>query len=114
MDIRIEAEQKALKESFVNISEDKRRVVDGLIYRAAFMRSTLEDLEADITKNGTMEDFQQSKDVAPYQRKRPAVEIYNQTVKNYNTVIRQLTDLLPKETVVDDVDEFEAFVESRK
>ena len=90
---RIKKEEKKLKKNYENC----HKVLDGLIYRAAFMRIVLEDLENDIKENGPTEMFTQSDMVEPYQRKRPAIDIYNTTVKNYNTVIKQLLDSIPKD-----------------
>jgi hypothetical protein len=71
-------------------------VAQGLIQRAAHMRITLDDYEKDIDENGTVELFQQSASAPPYERSRPVVSNYNSLAKNYQTIIKQLTDLLPK------------------
>ena len=107
---RLKKEEKRIKSAYKNIES---KVVDGLIYRASFMRIILEDLEEDIKENGTTEMFTQSDMVEPYQRKRPAVDIYNTTIKNYNTVIKQLNDALPKTEEKDEGDGFEGFVLGR-
>ena len=45
-DRRIKKEENRLKKLFVNVDEHKKKTVEGLIKRAAFMRATLEDFEA--------------------------------------------------------------------
>lgn len=107
-------EKKRLTEQFQAIDEKKKKLVEGLIERAAFMRVLLEELEEDLNKNGYWEWFSQG-DQAPYQRKRPAADLYNQTNKNYQSIIKQLSDLLPKDVPqpMTEDDGFERFVGTR-
>lgn len=111
---KISAEVSRLEKRFKFLTPEQRGLSDGLIKRAAFMRVMLEYLEEDIRENGEFEMFTQSDMVEPYQRKRPAVDIYNQTIKNYQTIMKQLTDLLPKAPPKSEDDGFEGFVNSRE
>lgn len=77
------------------------------------MRIILDDCEKDIAENGMIENFTQSENVAPYERKRPVAELYNTMNKNYQSIIRQLSDLLPKEAAQTGEDEFKTFVGGR-
>ena len=95
---KLVGEEKAkLLKQFSALPTKQKNIVDGLIERAAFMRIMLAGLEEDIKKNGEFELFTQSDAVKPYQRKRPAVDIYNASIKNYSSIIKQLTELLPAE-----------------
>ena len=95
---KLVGEEKAkLLKQFSALPTKQKNIVDGLIERAAFMRIMLAGLEEDIKKNGEFELFTQSDAVQPYQRKRPAVDIYNASIKNYSSIIKQLTELLPAE-----------------
>lgn len=98
---------------FKGIEETKRSLVLGLVERAAFMRVQLDELEADLNANGWTELFSQG-DQKPYTRKRPEAEVYNQTNGNYQKIIRQLTDLLPKSVEAPPDDGFDSFVTSRE
>lgn len=98
---------------FSGIEETKQKLVLGLIERAAFMRVQLDELEADLNANGWTELFSQG-DQKPYTRKRPEAEVYNQTNGNYQKIIRQLTDLLPKSVELVSDDGFDSFVTSRE
>jgi len=60
------------------------------------MRITLDDYEKDIDENGTVDLFKQSATSPEYERTRPVVTNYHSLAKNYQTIIKQLTDLLPK------------------
>jgi hypothetical protein len=93
-DERVKKEITRFKRLLKDLSEDKIKVADGLIRRAAFMQVTLEDLEADINLYGTIESFSQTEGVV-YDRERPSTRIYNTTIKNYQAACKQLFDLLP-------------------
>lgn len=111
---RIRAEVKRLSAQFKDIDSKKKKITAGLIERAAFMRVALEELEEDLNTYGFWEWFSQGEQ-EPYQRKRPAAEIYNQTNKNYQSIVKQLTDLLPREDskARPGDDGFDSFVNSR-
>jgi hypothetical protein len=115
-DKRISKEEKRLRESYGNIPEDIMRVADGLIRRAAYMRITLEDYEKDLDENGYVEMFSQSDKTDPYERERPVARLYNTMNKNYQSIIKQLADMIPKEPPkkkgVED-DDFDEFVSSK-
>ena len=110
---RIKVEERRLRRSYKELSKDKLAVVDGLIKRAAFMRVTLEDMEQDLDTNGFVELFSQSEKQDPYERERPVARLYNTMNKNYQSIIKNLTDHLPKEVQVEEDDGFEAFVVNR-
>ncbi|WP_051250591.1 hypothetical protein [Paenibacillus harenae] len=94
---RVTKEENRLLKIFEKLPADAFSVAQGLIRRAAHMRITLDDYEKDIDENGTVELFQQSAGAPPYERSRPVVSNYNSLAKNYQTITKQLTDLLPKD-----------------
>lgn len=89
-------EEKRLKRQFNGIDKKAKAVVLGLIENAAFMRVQLRILKDDLSENGVTESFKQSESQKPYDRKRPQAELYNSMNTNYQKIIKQLTDLLPK------------------
>lgn len=95
-DRRIEKSEKALKSILRKrkLPNEKINAAAGLIKRIAFMQVSLEDLEADVNENGATEMFSQTEGVE-YARERPAMAIFNRTIKNYAAVLKQLFDLLP-------------------
>lgn len=109
----IKKKQKRLLNLFKGIEKTKQKLVLGLIERAAFMRVQLDELEDDLNTYGWTEWFSQG-DQEPYKRKRPEAEVYNQTNGNYQKIIRQLTDLLPKSVEAPPDDGFDSFVTSRE
>jgi len=113
-DERIKKEEQRLKRIYKNIDKDSKAIIDGLIKRAAYMRVTLEDWEADIIKNGCTEMFTQSVNTPPYERERPVARLYNTMNKNYQSIIKQLGDLVPKEVKAVEDDGFNEFISSRQ
>ena len=110
-DERIKKEERRLKRIYKNIDKDNKAIIEGLIQRAAYMRITLEDWEKDIMENGCIEMFTQSEKTEPYERERPVARLYNTMNKNYQSIIKQLTDLIPKkENGNEEDDGFDAFV----
>lgn len=113
-DERISNEEKRLRKIYKNIPKDVTAIVDGLIRRAAFMRITLEEYEQDLSDNGYVEMFTQSEKTNPYERERPVARLYNSMNTNYQKIIKQLSDLLPKPAKPNNEDDgFEEFVNSR-
>ena len=94
---RIKKEERRLNQIFVSVPDNKKKTVEGLIKRAAFMRASLEDFEADWDQDGFVEMFRQGDRQEPYERKRPVADLYNTLNTSYQKIIKQLTDLLPEE-----------------
>ena len=113
---RIKKEHRRLTKIYKNIEPSKKAIATGLIGRAAFMRVQLEDLELDLMENGWTEPFSQGNQ-EPYDRARPASQIYNSTNANYQKIIKQLDSMLPKVTETqqksEDDDGFDSFVNGR-
>jgi len=95
IDERITSEKKKLNVLFRDMNKDSKKLYDGLIDNAAFMRVTLEDYARDIAVNGSYEKFTQSENAPPYDRERPVVRMYNTMNKNYQSIMKQLADALP-------------------
>lgn len=93
---RIKKERNRLRKIFKEISEEKKKITIPLIDRASFLLVSLEDYENDINEKGSTEFFAQG-DQIPYERARPVVQQYNSANKLYQTLVKQLTDMLPDE-----------------
>lgn len=111
---RITKEERRLKRHYKDLQANKKAITDGLIRRAAYMRVTLEDMEIDLDTEGFYELFSQSENQDPYERERPVARQYQTMNKNYQSIIKQLSDLLPKEAPKEEDDGFERFVMSRE
>ena len=108
-DKRIENEIKKLRSIYQDIHSDQFKTVEELINRAAYMLATLQDYEKDIDENGYVELFSHSESQTPYERERPVVRLYNTLSKNYQSIIRQLSSLIPNEAAPTD-DGFDKFI----
>ena len=114
-DSRIKQEEKRLREIFKNADENGTAINDGLIQRASYMRVTLEDWEEDINKNGVVEMFTQSVNTPAYEKERVVARLYNTMNKNYQSIIKQLSDLLPDDVKVVEADDgFADFITNRE
>ncbi len=100
---RIEkAEIKRLSAIYENLLPKQKALAQGLIIQAARLRMQLNELNKDIHENGLTELFRQSDKVDPYVRTRPQADLFVKLDKNYQAIIRQLTDMLPPEDEPDD------------
>ena len=111
---RIKKEKNKLKKIFANIQQDRKSIVEKLIENAAFMAAALEDLQRAINLNGCISEYQNGENQWGT-KKAPEVEIYNTMIKNYTTVVKQLTELIPStEEIKTDGDGFESFIDGRE
>lgn len=112
-DERISEEIKKLDKLFKDVDPKIKKAAYSLIENAAFMSITLEDLQKKINKNGVISGYQNGANQWGT-KKSPEVEIYNTMIKNHMSVIKQLTDLIPKQNPKNNNDdEFEEFVNNR-
>lgn len=93
-----ESEIRRLRRVYSGLLPNKRAVAEGLIIQAARLRVRLDQLWEDIQENGETELFSQSDKTEPYDRERPSARLFTATDKNYQAIIRQLSDLTPPET----------------
>ena len=77
-------------------------LAQGLIAEAARLRVRCDTLWEDLQKNGEVELFSQG-DQDPYERERPSSRIYTAANKAYQTIIKQLNDMVPADTVANGI-----------
>ncbi|PFS27731.1 hypothetical protein COK47_25465 [Bacillus cereus] len=113
---RVKKEVNRLKRIYKEMPKDTLMVVEGLIVEAADLRVRLEDIRKDLDENGYDEMFSQSENQDPYERERPQARRYISMNKNYQSIMKQLGDYVPKippEPKKKD-DGFESFVNKRE
>ncbi len=88
-------ELKKLNKIFKNISKDKKDLVQKLIKSAAFMTVELTKLENYISIHGVSETYQNGENQYGTKTSTEA-SVYNTMIKNYTSIIKQLTELLPE------------------
>lgn len=96
---------------FKEIEKNKRLTTKGLIEEAAYMKATLKELKSSIDESGPIDEMQQGE--YSILREHPALKAYNTMVQRYTTVIKELTNLLPKEQIKELSDGFDEFVGDR-
>lgn len=94
-----------------NLPPDKQKLADGLKQQAAFMYSTMAELQEILNEGGAVEMFEQG--AQKMLREHPAAKTYNAMVKNYNSTMKQLFDLLPDDKGKDPADELMDFVKKK-
>lgn len=113
-DERVLKETRRLRSIFKDMPKDSLNMVDGLIVEAADLRVRLEDIRKDLDVNGYDEMFSQSESQDPYERERPQARRYISMNKNYQSIMKQLGDYIPKKTEPKEVDDgFDDFVNGR-
>ena len=96
---REQTEYDRLSVLYQNIPSNKRALVDGLVWQAARLRVSLDDLYADLQKNGNTEMFKQANDGVEFPRERPESKIFATRDKSYLSIIKKLDELLPVQEV---------------
>jgi hypothetical protein len=89
-------EIKRLTEIYKGLPPKQFALAQGLIAEAARLRVRCNKLWNDLQENGEVEFFSQG-DQDPYERERPASRIYTAANKSYQTIIKQLNDMIPKD-----------------
>ena len=91
----IRSEINRLNKIFANLTQDAAAVAVRLIENAAFMAVSLNELQALINKHGYTEEYQNGENQKGV-KKSSEVDIYNTMIKNFNTTMKQLIDMLPE------------------
>ena len=90
-------EIQRLRELYKALPPKQLALAEGLIIQAARLRVRLDTLWAELTEKGETEWFTQSDKTEPYERERPASRTFTATDKSYQSIIKQLNDMLPKD-----------------
>ena len=92
-------EKKKLKIIVSQLPEDLAKITEGLVEDASFMAEQLEKLREHINQNGWSETYQNG---ANQSGKKTSVEAdsYIKLQKSYAAIIKQLTDLIPRNSEV--------------
>lgn len=112
----IKSEKRKLSGIYTKIDKKTKKAVDSLIDEAAFMAVSLRELRTIINEKGYTEEYQNGANQKGV-KKRSEIEVYNTMIKNYSAIVKQLTDLIPKEEKEKGAgsgDGFEEFVNGRE
>ena len=98
-------ELKKLNNIFANVEEDKRKLVEGLIEDAAFLKAENYDLKNILKDTGMVKVHPNYPDM---QKPIEAAKQYLKNINSYSVVIKALNAVLSKNMIEDD-DELEEF-----
>ena len=90
-----ELEVERLTEIYKGLPPKQFALAQGLIVQAARLRVRLDKLWAELEEKGETEWFTQSEKTDPYERERPASRTFTATDKSYQSIIKQLNDMIP-------------------
>ena len=88
-------EIERLTEIYRGLPPKQFALAQGLIIQAARLRVRLDKLWAELEEKGETEWFTQSEKTDPYERERPASRTFTATDKSYQSIIKQLNDMIP-------------------
>lgn len=97
---------KPLENTFLKMDNDKGKLGLSLVEEANFLGNTLKNLREQVVKSGVVTEMCQG--AYSIDRENPALRSYNTSIKNYQSLIKQITELLPKDekSIEDEFDEF--------
>ncbi len=111
----VKSEKTKLKGIYRKLDKKIQKAVDSLIEEAAFMAASLYELRQIIDEKGYTEEYQNGANQKGV-KKCSEVELYNTMIKNYTSIVKQLTDLIPKDASnggMAESDNFMDFVNAR-
>lgn len=91
---RITAERERLAALFADLDENQQQTAAGLISSAAFLRVTLEDLEAEINRAGCTEEYTNGRDQSGI-KVSAACQAYASLNAKYQSTIQKLLKITP-------------------
>lgn len=96
-DNNVRAEYRRLLKLYKDAPKKRLELIQKLLIQAAFIAITLDDLALKIKENGIAEEYQNGANQKGV-KKSAVVEVYNTMSKNYAGIMKQLADMLPKES----------------
>lgn len=93
---RITKELKRLTELFAEVDGNQRSIALPLLQNAAFMAVTLQDLQETILESGTTDIYTNGENQTGV-KQSAELQAYNSLIKNYASLIKSLSKLLPPE-----------------
>ena len=91
-----ETELQKLEELFSPLPENERAFLQPLLENAAFMRATLDELQAEIRRGGAVEEYQNGANQHGV-KISATIQAYNQMMKTYHALMDKLLAKLPTE-----------------
>ena len=93
---RIQEETDRIAIFYSSMDSNRKALIIPLIQNAAFMKVTLDDLQAEIKKSGVVEVYQNGANQHGF-KQSSALQSYNALIKNYAAVNKTLAQMMPHE-----------------
>lgn len=91
---RIAKEKQRLNDLFADLDANQLQAAAGLISSAAFLRVSLEDLEAEINANGCIDEYVNGRDQYGY-KVAASVQAYTALNTKYQSTMQKLLKIVP-------------------
>lgn len=104
----VNAEEKKLIKTLDKLTATQLEINKELIHNIAFQSVTLRHLADDIAKNGVKEKYKNGANQWGY-KDRAEVKTYNNMIKNYQSCMKQINDLITSTYGTGEHDEFDEF-----
>lgn len=92
-EVRSKKEYARLKKQISALDAKNKALAEPLMQNVAFMKVTLEDLQEEVNVYGTTEEYQNGQNQSGC-KQSAALQAYNATVKNYNSCVKTLAQIL--------------------
>lgn len=92
----IEKELAKLNALFKDIPDNKKKLCEGLIQNAAFIKVTLMSLQEDINEHGATMELKTGNGYTSV-KDNPSQKAYTGLIAKYPGIIKQLNEMLPEE-----------------
>jgi 1,2-phenylacetyl-CoA epoxidase catalytic subunit len=91
----VKKEFNKIKKIFSNMPDGTKKLNAKLMYNAAWLAVSLDDLTATMDENGVVIEYKNGENQYGT-KKSPESELYTSWSKQYTSIMKQLSDLLPK------------------
>ncbi|MCI1244844.1 MAG: hypothetical protein LKG11_02750 [Bacilli bacterium] len=102
--VKINQEYERLHSLFKEVDENKAKLIDELLWKAAFLKVELDNLEATVKKGGALQKSNKGNI-----RLNPTYKTFLNTLTVYQGIIKTLNSVLGKNEL-DENDEFDEFL----
>ena len=105
---KIKKEYERLAALFKDVDDTKTKLIDELLHKAAFLKVQLDDLQADVIRNGAIEYSSKGNS-----RQTQCYKTFLASLGVYQTIIKTLNSIMGK-NAIDEDDEFDEFIKNAK
>ena len=100
---------KPIKTLIGTLPDAKKSIANGLLDKAVFMDEELSKLQKILSDKGWVEEYQNGANQCGLKKSSEA-DVYNAMIKNYNSTLKQISDLFPADGAAGESDPLLAFI----